>query len=974
MASVFETILSRIPDQNTCFVFPSETTAAQWARKICLHSSVRSLTPERFIAWDTFKEASIRANEKDKRPVSSLIRRLFAFSLARQNAASPFLSALIPPTYAASGEVFANSIAMILGSLGRWEELQNSAGRDDEEDRDLRIIKSKYAAFLQEHDLFEPAWEKAPFLENKNKFVVFFPETLEDFSEYAELLNNAAVTLYSINEFSQGENPAEKPPEKPPLLFFDSARQEITGAVLELRRLHEQGLPYEDMAVTLPDYQNSAPYFERELILHDIPFNRRAGKGLGLYPIGRLFSLIGQCSAALFSFDTLKPLLLDSSIPWKHPEKNRALINYGIANHCVAPFTDRSRIVDAWEEGFKRNPNEELSAYYQELKQNMSALCSAKTFTGIRDTYRIFRSLLDMKKCSTESDAVLARCIEELSVLIETEAAFPDLVPTNPLDFFISYLRDKNYVYAQTEGGVNLYDYPVAAGAPFGCHVLLNVSQAAAAVQHRPLPFLRQDKRARLGIEDLDTSAPVLALYNIAPWKDYTCHTRISASEKTFAGWAIPHSVFALNFERRNYAAAGTAAKSSVEATARTTMETAANPAADPADLFATERQWRAGQRAKPERLYTVQREGFQNWVAILQSQKNPASNESPMKTEDEIESGFRSEVETLLRERIRSKNIKGNNPATAAAPTEFSVSATDLNEFFTCSALWLYRRIFRLERYLEDAALLDDEARGLIYHEILCRIFEHIKETDKRFKKENLANYFSATEEITKAVLRSDDTLRGPLVYPLLAPLAETINKKLRWLLETEAVFFDGYEVKELEQRYDLIQGHLRLTGRIDRVSLSPDGPMIIDYKSNTVPARKHCRKENAGIGLLDFQIPMYIKLYEASKENSGEASVESSGTKVNRAFFISIGRREIVPVTGELQGKRDLCSREDYQPAMDALEEGINLFDTAVTAQDFAVKTIPYKTCPSCEFRTMCRSLYSLNSRNGAGGGGEE
>ncbi|MDR2702416.1 MAG: PD-(D/E)XK nuclease family protein [Spirochaetaceae bacterium] len=938
MASVFDTILGSIADQNTGFVFPSETAAMLWARKLCLHGGIRSLTPERFLAWDRFKEVSVRAREKNKKPASSLIRRLFAFSLVRQNAASPFLSALIPVEYAESGGVFADSIAMMLSSLGRWESLQEVAGRDDEEDRDLRIIKSKYAAFLDEHNLFEPSWEKAAFCGNESRHIIFFPEALADFAEYAELLDTQTVTIYSTDEFLHCGNYAKNQADFPGLLFFDSARQEIRSAVLELRRLYEEGLSYEDMAVTLPDYKRIAPYVERELALHDIPFIRRAGKGLGEYPVGRLFSLISTSTVSLFSFDTLKPLLLDHSIPWKEPEKNRALINYGIANHCVAPFKDRSRIIDAWEEGFKRNPSEALSAYYRGLKQAFTALYSAKSFRAIMENYFAFRPFLDMEKCGAESNAVLARCIEELSVLADAETEFPDICPPNPFDFFVSHLRDKNYVYAQEGGGVNLYDYPVAAGSPYGCHLVLNASQAAATVQHRPLAFLRPDKRARLGVEDKDASRYVLALYNIAPWKDYACHTRISASEKTFTGWAIPHSAFAVNTERRNSAAA------------------------DSGDYFSAERLWRAfeptgrnqaGQEARPERLYAVQREGFRRWNAVLQSSPGidaPLAAELP-----EDGTCFSAEVESLLRERIRNKSSK-NTGSPAAIPNEFSVSATDLNEFFTCPVLWLYRRVFRLERYLEDAALLDDEARGLIYHEILRRLFARISEADRHFNKENLALYFMWADECTAAVLRSDDTLRGPLVYPLLAPLAESINRRLKLLLENEALYFNGFEVKELEQRYDLIQGHLRLTGRIDRVSLSPQGPMIIDYKTNNVPSKKSCRKENEGIGLVDFQIPMYIKLYEAAAETTAKAA----GIKVDRAFFISIVRHEIVPVMGELEGKRGLCSREEYQPSMDALEEAITFFDSAVSTLNFKSGVIPYKICPSCEYKTICRFLY--------------
>jgi len=556
MKSVFETIAEKIKEKSgTFFVFPSETAASLWARKICIYGELRSLSPEHFLAWDRFKEEAIRSGEKKRKPVSALIRRLFAYSLTQKNTNEPFLQALIPVRYAENSLVFADSIALLLSSLKRWEELHTAGHfKDDDEDRDLRIIKTGYTAFLQENDLFEPSWEEISFQKNGKNYIIFFPEAIEDFEEFKELLNIPEVNLYSC------EQAAYFTKEKPTLNFFNSARTEIRSAVLEIRRLNDAGLPYEEIAVTLSDYKNIAPYMERELTLHDIPFVSRSGKTLGEYPIGKLFSLISECSASLFSFDSVKRLLLDCSIPWKDPEKNKALIEYGIKNHCVAPFRDRSRIADAWEEGFKQNPNDNLSARYRQLKKAIQAMTGAKSFRKILEQYYVFRSYLvystgepltdgspDAENRSAESDAVLARCIEELTVLIEAEETFRQLAVAVPFNFYVSHLRKKNYVYNSNEGGVNLYDYPVAAGAPFGCHILLNASQAAVVFQHRPLPFLQPDTRARLGITDTDASAAMLSLYSIASHKNYSCHTRISASEKTFTGWAIPHSLHIIN-------------------------------------------------------------------------------------------------------------------------------------------------------------------------------------------------------------------------------------------------------------------------------------------------------------------------------------------------------------------------------------------------------------------------------------------
>ena len=910
MPSVFDIIRENITEKrDTSFVFPSETTASLWARKICFHGIVRSLSPERFLAWDRFKEEAIHTKEKNRRPVSSLIRHLFALSLTKKNAAAPFLKAIIPPEYAENSGVFANSIAGILSSLRRWEKLHEAGHiRNDDEDHDLYVIKTGYAAFLQENNLFEPSWEKMQFREKEKNYIVFFPEALSDFDEYRELLESPQITLYSCADFSLCAK------EKPALVFFDSARKEIRTAVLELRRLHKEGLSYEEVAITLPDFKNMAPYVERELALYDIPFTTRSGRCLGEYPIGRLFSLIGECSASLFSFDAVKRLVLDIGIPWKDMEKNRALIAYGIENHCAAPFRDRSRTADAWEEGFKQNPDENLSAYYRELKKSITGITGAATFREIMEQYHVFRSFLDMEQCSAESDAVLARCIEELSVLTETEETLPGLTPGAPFNFYVSHLKEKNYVYIRNTGGVNLYDYPVAAGTPYGCHFLLNASQASVSVQYRPLPFLRQDKRAKLGIGDTDASAAMLSLFTIAAWKDYSCHTRISASEKTFSGWAIPHSFFIMNQEK---------------------TVTEADKAADTEDLYNAEQRWRALSSAgetgssvkKPEQLHSIQKEGFKQWSAFLP--ESPSDKSRP----------YTEKTEALLQDRIRSKNLNPDRDGDA----ELSVSATDLNDFFTCPVSWLYRRIFRLEKFTLDASLLDAESLGIIYHRILERLFEHIKKSDLCFLKKNLGVYYNWLEEITPSVLRSSDTLRGPLVYPLFVPLARSINRKLRAYLKTEALYFDQRKIMELERSYKVYQGTLLLNGKIDRVS---EGPVIIDYKSGSVPKKSHSRWSIKD-GLLNFQMPMYIKLYE-----------EVTGEKVKNALFADIKKNGFVSVVGAF--RKEYFSRDDYQITIDDLDRAIEEFKESTSRLDFTRKA---QTCASCNYKTMCRTFYTLN-----------
>jgi hypothetical protein len=163
---------------------------------------------------------------------------------------------------------------------------------------------------------------------------------------------------------------------------------------------------------------------------------------------------------------------------------------------------------------------------------------------------------------------------------------------------------------------------------------------------------------------------------------------------------------------------------------------------------------------------------------------------------------------------------------------------------------------------------------------------------------------------------------------------------------------------VAELETLIESVQGGLLFKGKLDRVSVSPDGePCIIDYKTGAAPSAK-ASTERENSPLENFQIPMYIKLYE-----------DKYSAAVGGAFFMSINKHDISAVVGSPGGKRGL-SRDAYQPTIEALEAYIRRFAEAVTDMDFSSPEIRYNDCLSCDFRTICRTTYGLNAGEGQTG----
>ena len=923
MNLVIQTIKKYIEDQNIRFVFPSQTAAGLWARKTCTLGIARSVAARRFIAWDRFKEEAVLENETKKKPVSQVLRKLFAEALVRKNAETPFLSSLIPAEHAREGRVFVPYIAKILPSLAYWEKLAGNAadGSRDREDRDYRVIIKEYRDFLLRHDFFEPSWEELQ-IKEEYRYVLFFPELIEDFSEYDDLL--PAPRFIRI-----AASPAERP-----CYVYKSARQEIRSAVVEMQRLHEEeGFPYEDMAVSVPELEKMEPCLLREFSLRHIPLAFRSGKKLGESGSGRFFSLVSECAASRFSFTSLKALILNDHIPWSEREKNNDLIDFGIKYNCVSGYIQDGKSVDIWEEAFQEAYNDggrELRPHYRELKSMVLGLTGAKSFADIRKYYFSFRGnvsegtsspqgLFNMADISEEDNAILSRCIEELTSLIELEKTLgdPGLIPRDPFAFFLSCLKDKDYVMDRQKPGVNIFKWRVAAASPFSCHFVLNASQSAAPVIYQPLRFLRTDKRKALGLEDTDATGAFFLLCDTGDEDAFRSRTRISASMQTFSGWAIPHSFFAQG----------------------NTLK--AEPVC--ADPYGEERKfWRGIQNQDNTlgRIFPLQKKSYKLWKnALLQNEKSFSFFNSQVLNQAE------DPVLRKVRELLLSA-ILGEDGCLTVTPTR------DLNVYYHCPIFWLYTRIFKVEKYSLEAALLDDTSLGLLYHVILQKLFLKIKDEDREFTLSRLDTYRSWALEITRSAIKEHAAFRGPLAVPLVSPQASGMAKKIASLLEREAEYFDGYTVAELEHEVSYKTEKLIVKGIIDRISLSPsDEPVIFDYKTNYLP-EQIAAEDIDKVPLSEFQMPVYIKLYE-----------ESSAAKVKGAYFYGINSRRIKAVMGEKHsGRAAVPKRDEYAPFLEAAEKQIKEFAQKVRDLDFVPREIKFAECLKCVYKTVCRTTSNI------------
>ena len=940
-----QTIKNHIHEQTSVFVFPTQTAADLWADRATnpAVTDVSAVAMDRFIAWDSFKGTSIKTKQKDKKSVPSSMRKIFASNIISENAKAPFFKTIIPPKYAASAEGFLNWLSSLLPSLSVWkahfESSLQAGNKKDDEDDDLLLLYNRYKAFLDEHNLFDPAWEKPPFISDGNHYFVFFPEIYSDYTEYKPLLENSPedITLIHLSEddetqaspdaeSSESASSANASTTAPSVDFFNNSRTEIKAVALHLRKLHtEDNIPWNDICISIPDFDSYGPYIDRELTLYQIPHVMKNARSLSSSGGGSLFSQIASCVSSDFSYESLKTLLLNKELPWKEPTLNNELLQFGQANNCICSFMYEGNKVDVWEKSFAdRGASVNLINYYKSLKRTLTDLINSSSFEKTREHYFNFReTFFNMDECPEHTDRLISRCIAELGGLIDLELEYPECKAPSPFSFFVSSLEDVNYL-AQTENlGVQLLPYKAAACAPFAAHIILDSSQSSLAVIYKQLSFLREDKRKRFlgGKDDPNVTDLFIRLYNMNS-TEAQCY--FTAASKTFSGYAQASSYLSENdYTKTDAASLFTQDPYKTERTWLLSDLSQKSPGQNSSAQKSPEQK-----SLEPAEITQLQKDSFISWKNSSRSVKATSSS-------------ITKETMEKLKQQLQEKRYKEGN---------IKISTTHLKSFFGCQRLWFLQNVIDLKEISNEAELMNPFALGELYHRILELFCKELIKSGQQLHLEN--------EELTEAhhelVLKCiDDAINEKDKNSFLArQLLQTTKEALTSvMLETVKAFSEMFEgctiyASELWLEYELREKNILCQGKIDCVLQEPgDGTFIlVDFKSSDSSIPKNLYYEEPEPGqkeeLPDFQMPMYIYLLKN----------QTKPIEVERCCFFNVSKAE----------QHDV-NLEELKSSSQKLLECIDLYAEQVSTGDFLNNSqTEFAKCNGCAYRAICRKVF--------------
>ncbi|MBR0033092.1 MAG: UvrD-helicase domain-containing protein [Treponema sp.] len=965
-----------LKDENVVLVFPTDIAAKKWADWTVLNTKTKSVAMERFIAWDNFKGECIRAKKENRQSVPALMRKVFAAWIIEKNkneGGSVFKS-LIKKDFTDSSASFSDWISQILPSLGTWKKYHDNAdynnaisqkfGSGSEElfaEQDYKTLYDEYKSFLEKFGYFDPAWEEPPFEPNGKTYCIIYPQILEDYGEYRLILEDAEksgfVRLIPVPSCDKD-------------FFVDfekNSRSELENVALYLRKKHDEGISWADIAISVPDMDSYGPYLDRELDLYEIPHTMRYSKPLSSYGAGALFSSIRECVEENFSFESIKNLLLNDDIPWLEKGNIQSLIMFGKQNNCLTSFGQ----TDIWEKSFEspkkrteksvENEKSSLQIFYGNLKNALSRFGAAKTCAELYSAYNNFKKKFINEKAFfaakdadgtvqesefEESNRILARCVTELKNLVELEKKLAEdknktYSVVSPFSFWLSDLDGTAYLSQGESAALQVYPYRAACAAPFALHVLVDATQNSLSVSTKPLSFLNEEKRDIIkkidrSFMDIDTGKLFIQLYKVNSKEK----ALFSGSEHSFAGYGFLHG--AIESKDREL---------SSECMAK--------------NLFQDEKDWFLEKTTcAPEKVFAKSASGFKKWFSL----SNGATNDS--------DKSFSEQLSAVLKEKFFDEKRGA-----------YKISATTLNSFYSCPRRWLFNTVLQLKPVENETELKDEFINGTVKHKILENYFAH-------FKEKNLPISDTTDEEVLRTALNSalcsfkeKSDWRTEISFmtgEFLFSEADSLFDELNESIGNFSAVFAGYKVYgtevELEsspEAVELKDKNYYFVGAVDLILVREEnvsgkpGDMtklytIIDYKNSkkSIPSVHYVQDKESNENI-DFQIPMYVYLCDSS---TGES------IQVEDAGFFSIKDGDVRPQEKRVFAPIKLSARRTDGKITDTtmqefLQKADEFFEKGLKNLDFSVTNLfqGYSVCAGSsrcvDFRPICRRYFTVS-----------
>jgi RecB family exonuclease len=206
----------------------------------------------------------------------------------------------------------------------------------------------------------------------------------------------------------------------------------------------------------------------------------------------------------------------------------------------------------------------------------------------------------------------------------------------------------------------------------------------------------------------------------------------------------------------------------------------------------------------------------------------------------------------------IENARIQGDMPeeyqgniGVSIDPGDRLFSPSQFNTIGQCPFRWLGQKLFHLDEPEEMEESLAPNQKGELYHKTIELA---LKKTEDR--SDRRAAILEVLEESWGEAEKEVEIPR----LPGWSFRRREFLKQLRAAIEAEKFIRDDAEVIAIERSFRGEWNGFKVTGMVDRVDRTPDGLVLIDYKTSGSPPKG--AKDLTGDLKLDIQIPLYAEV----------------------------------------------------------------------------------------------------------------
>ncbi|MFQ3621644.1 MAG: PD-(D/E)XK nuclease family protein, partial [Spirochaetales bacterium] len=803
MHPLFKKISELFWEEPVTLVLPSEV-AARYMRLYLLEStsSRSALREDRVISWDTFKELAI-GSSLDRKSANRVFRTLFVKQLLKEHIHRPFLQYFLRtsvPALAGEAYAYASFEPLFLQVLPYLPKLVQTLHKHNvyflEQElksllQDLEEIQNRYVSFLEQYSLFEPTYEHLALSDSfirRIRPVLLFPELLLDVEEYRNVVSPIQQIRLPAPDFSIW----------PTLWEYPNSFQELRALMLQLSKLLDKGVGEHEIAVSFPGLTEYEEQLMEQAKVFGVPLSIQQGKSVTDYPGARWIRQLAQIKEENFSLGSLKSFLLDQSLFFRDPALIRRLLLRGASFNCLHKKN--------WDTALQGE--EELQSFWKRFVGALTKVYEAPHFEELRVALVAFFEQFLTPEIPPESKPAFQFALSFLQDLAY-QLAGVDLSSLNPFSLFYDLAKNQLYVPIKIGLGVSVYPYRVAGGSPVGHHFLVNCSRSALQVHPNLFPFLREDQKESLGIQDTDLSELFFFSYGIGAKNLYLSYSRENREGAQLPvlwleGWNREQSDPPIDIQR----------------------------AQDP--LWIERKIWEGNTGDRPDLEISVRQNSFPQGY-----QKEGALRFLVHGWQRPFQINRACIASSTLRELLIQKLYREEEK-------RFVLSPTDLEGYVSCPLQFLFRRLLNIEDTLYDLWFFDAAWEGRLFHEGAKQLMGlyHNKVTqleEHQFKipaLELLESLGYNLEGLLEKYIRY--TNQRPLA-PVLKGIEKGLATQLVTLLQKDLETFADWQIVDLEKTYSIpMEGKpFAFRGRMDRISKSPDGKTysIIDYKTGETP-----------------------------------------------------------------------------------------------------------------------------------------